>query len=384
MLASTLRGAVSPAARPARRRRRAASPSCEVMVVTGRVQDLILNPEETGRITEVIAEGDYYGMQTFDQALLGTSTAGSVSEEVAMRGRLEPARLQADARRAGPARERHRAGGGRRGDRSRGRMRDAINNNPIVQICLVAVLLVVARSSSGAAADAQEGSGSLGRGGYDQLARRSSRPRRARSTSRQRSRSAERSRGERTRHGAPATDVAPSDRNRRPEHAGPRPGPPPARRDGVASRRHDRAADRARGRGGRSACSAVGGGSLRPGHGGLRHPRQGDRPLLPDHPGSRREPGAGPGGRAPSPAERLCAAGAAQLRLPRTHRRSSRPSTTRSTPARTTCRTARGERVPMRELPDYLRPLPGPNEGSAASDGHGPGIPSRRTPARPG
>ena len=43
---------------------------CEVLVATGRVQDLILNPKETGRITEVIAEGEYYGMQTFDQALL--------------------------------------------------------------------------------------------------------------------------------------------------------------------------------------------------------------------------------------------------------------------------------------------------------------------------
>ena len=44
----------------------------EMMVVTGRVQDLILNPKETGKITEVISEGAYYGMQTFDQALLGT------------------------------------------------------------------------------------------------------------------------------------------------------------------------------------------------------------------------------------------------------------------------------------------------------------------------
>ncbi len=56
---------------------------CEVMVVTGRVQDLILNPQETGRITEVIAEGDYYGMQTFDQALLEHVVAGSISEEIA-------------------------------------------------------------------------------------------------------------------------------------------------------------------------------------------------------------------------------------------------------------------------------------------------------------
>ena len=52
-------------------------------MVTGRVQDLILNPQETGRITEVIAEGEYYGMQTFDQALLEHVVAGNISEEVA-------------------------------------------------------------------------------------------------------------------------------------------------------------------------------------------------------------------------------------------------------------------------------------------------------------
>ena len=52
-------------------------------MVTGRVQDLILNPQETGRITEVIAEGEYYGMQTFDQALLKHVVAGNITEEVA-------------------------------------------------------------------------------------------------------------------------------------------------------------------------------------------------------------------------------------------------------------------------------------------------------------
>jgi twitching motility protein PilT len=52
--------------------------------VTGRVEDLILNPEETGKISQVIAEGEYYGMQTFDQALLGHVEAGRVSEKVAM------------------------------------------------------------------------------------------------------------------------------------------------------------------------------------------------------------------------------------------------------------------------------------------------------------
>ena len=68
-----------------------------MLVVTGRVQDLILNPQETGRLTEVIAEGEYYGMQTFDQALLKHVMAGNLDGGDGVRDGLEPARLQADA-----------------------------------------------------------------------------------------------------------------------------------------------------------------------------------------------------------------------------------------------------------------------------------------------
>ncbi len=83
MLASTLRGAVSQRLVPTAdgQGRLAAA---EVLVVTGRVQDLILNPEETGKISQVIAEGDYYGMQTFDQSLFTHVAAGRVTEETAM------------------------------------------------------------------------------------------------------------------------------------------------------------------------------------------------------------------------------------------------------------------------------------------------------------
>jgi twitching motility protein PilT len=41
----------------------------EVMVMTGRVFDRIVEPEGQESIEEVIAEGEYYGMQTFDQSL---------------------------------------------------------------------------------------------------------------------------------------------------------------------------------------------------------------------------------------------------------------------------------------------------------------------------
>jgi twitching motility protein PilT len=82
MLASTLRGVVGQRLMPRKDGGRVAV--CEVLVVTGRVQDLILNPNETGKITQVIAEGEYYGMQTFDQALLKHVLAGTVDETDAM------------------------------------------------------------------------------------------------------------------------------------------------------------------------------------------------------------------------------------------------------------------------------------------------------------
>jgi twitching motility protein PilT len=89
MLSTTLKGAISQRLVPRIDHEGRVAVS-EVMVVTGRIQDLIMNPEETGRITEVIAEGDFYGMQTFDQALLGYVTDGIVSEEVAMETASSP------------------------------------------------------------------------------------------------------------------------------------------------------------------------------------------------------------------------------------------------------------------------------------------------------
>ncbi|HSK49395.1 MAG TPA: type IV pilus twitching motility protein PilT [Solirubrobacterales bacterium] len=89
MLASTLKGAIAQRLVPdvTGEGRIAAA---EILVVTGRVQDLILNPEETGKITEVIAEGEYYGMQTFDQSLLGYVMEGKVDERVALDAASSP------------------------------------------------------------------------------------------------------------------------------------------------------------------------------------------------------------------------------------------------------------------------------------------------------
>jgi twitching motility protein PilT len=63
---------------------------CEILRMTGRARDMIMDPEQTGRLREVIAEGEYYGMQTFDQALLYHHQAGRVSMEDALRVASSP------------------------------------------------------------------------------------------------------------------------------------------------------------------------------------------------------------------------------------------------------------------------------------------------------
>ena len=65
-------------------------PVVEVMVNTGRIFDRIVDPEETAGILEVIAGGDFYGMQTFDQALVKLVKEGIVSPDEARRTATNP------------------------------------------------------------------------------------------------------------------------------------------------------------------------------------------------------------------------------------------------------------------------------------------------------
>ncbi len=89
MLSATLRGAVAQRLVPDLSGE-GRVPASEIMIATGRVQDLILNPEETGKITEVIAEGEFYGMRTFDQSLLAYVMEGKIAEEVALDAASSP------------------------------------------------------------------------------------------------------------------------------------------------------------------------------------------------------------------------------------------------------------------------------------------------------
>ncbi|MDP9486706.1 MAG: type IV pilus twitching motility protein PilT [Actinomycetota bacterium] len=89
MLAGTLKGIVGQRLiRTEDGEGRAAA--CEVMVTTGRIRDFILDPEQTGQIQTAIAEGEYYGMQTFDQALLKLVEAGRVGYEEALKASSRP------------------------------------------------------------------------------------------------------------------------------------------------------------------------------------------------------------------------------------------------------------------------------------------------------
>src|ERR687885_561794 len=63
---------------------------CEILRMTGRVRDMIMIPDETGKLCDVIAEGAYYGMQTFDQALLSHVQSGRVTMEQALQAATSP------------------------------------------------------------------------------------------------------------------------------------------------------------------------------------------------------------------------------------------------------------------------------------------------------
>jgi twitching motility protein PilT len=89
MIAGTLKGIVSQRLVPtADGQGRVAC--CEILVMTGRVHDMILDPKLTGQLPEVISEGAYYGMQTFDQHLLQHLHTGRVTMEEAMRVATSP------------------------------------------------------------------------------------------------------------------------------------------------------------------------------------------------------------------------------------------------------------------------------------------------------
>ncbi len=93
MLAATLKGIVSQRLVP-RADGNGRVAIAEVLTMTGRVHDFIRNPRREGDLTEVLAQGEYYGMQTFDQALYAAVQAGDVAMDDALRYASAPHDLQ--------------------------------------------------------------------------------------------------------------------------------------------------------------------------------------------------------------------------------------------------------------------------------------------------
>jgi twitching motility protein PilT len=65
-------------------------PAVEVLVNTGRVFDRLVDPDQTDSIVDVIADGGYYGMQSFDQALVALVNDGQVGVDEARRTASSP------------------------------------------------------------------------------------------------------------------------------------------------------------------------------------------------------------------------------------------------------------------------------------------------------
>jgi twitching motility protein PilT len=66
-------------------------PAVETMVVTGRIADRIVDPLTPGEsIEELIADGEYHGMQTFDQSLFALFKSGDVTIRAALAASTHP------------------------------------------------------------------------------------------------------------------------------------------------------------------------------------------------------------------------------------------------------------------------------------------------------
>jgi twitching motility protein PilT len=82
MLAGTLVGVCSQRLIPATKGGMALN--AEVLINSSRVQDLIVEGMSTSEVHKAIKEGDFYGMQSFDQSLLELVKEGAVSQEDAL------------------------------------------------------------------------------------------------------------------------------------------------------------------------------------------------------------------------------------------------------------------------------------------------------------
>jgi twitching motility protein PilT len=65
-------------------------PAVEILVVNGRIQQAIIDPLITGDIEEIVADGEYYGMLTFDQSLVSLVESQRITLAEAMGAASNP------------------------------------------------------------------------------------------------------------------------------------------------------------------------------------------------------------------------------------------------------------------------------------------------------
>jgi twitching motility protein PilT len=77
------------------------APAIEIMINNGRIRDCIADPDKTHEIHDIIAQSGYYGMQTFDQGLIGLYQRGLVTLEDAKSAANRPHDFQLALQQAG-------------------------------------------------------------------------------------------------------------------------------------------------------------------------------------------------------------------------------------------------------------------------------------------
>lgn len=99
-IAGSLRGVISQRLVP-RADGKGRIAAVEVMVMTGRIFDCIVDPAKTHDIHDMIKEGEYYGMQTFDKAMFDLYSAGIITVRDALAGSSNPHDLKIMLQQAG-------------------------------------------------------------------------------------------------------------------------------------------------------------------------------------------------------------------------------------------------------------------------------------------
>ena len=73
----------------------------EICINTGRVAEAIADQDKTATIPQLVSEGGFYGMQTFDQHLTELFRDGVITLDAAMDGSSSPHDLMVELRRLG-------------------------------------------------------------------------------------------------------------------------------------------------------------------------------------------------------------------------------------------------------------------------------------------